>query len=308
VDAAVEAYERAIELEPFNGDHHIGLAQIYVQQGDFGRAEREVRAAMEIDPKSDQYAIWLGRVFAAQGDNAAAIAQYEQAVALNPNDGDNAAALGFAHLQNGDFDLAADSFRQALALFEERSAPAAARAEASYGLGLAHVALNDCASAVPALQAALELNPQLTDAQGYLGACRRSAGLTDTPLPAALTQSSPLSNEAALAVLNDSLPALGVEARADFDVVQGTPALVILYAATVLPDDPGFVAEQSPVVYAGAWALARLLSPVNGLVVVAPGPSGEQLSAVVVRYEHAQWWAQGLLDDDAFASLWFVNG
>ena len=67
------------------------------------------------------------------------------------------------------------------------------------------------------------------------------------------------------------------------------------------------MAEQSPVVYAGSWALARLVSPVNGLIVVALGSNGEQLSAVVVRREYALWWTQGILDDDAFASLWFVS-
>jgi tetratricopeptide (TPR) repeat protein len=307
-DEAIDGYEQAIELEPFNGDHHIGLGQIYLQQGDFNRAEREMQAAIKIDPASAQYVTWLGRVYAAQGDVDKAIAQYEQALALDPDDGDNATTLGFAYLEKGDFEVAAESFRQALDLFEQHIAPPASVAQATYGLGLTQVALNDCAGAVPALQAALELNPQLTDALGYLGACRRSLGLTDTPLPAALTQSGPLNTDNALVVLDESLPALGVQAQTGYDQVNGQTALVILYAATVPPSDPAFVVEQSPVVYAGSWALARLLNPVDGLIVVALGPNGEQLNAVAVRREHAQWWTQGIIDDDAFASLWFLNG
>lgn len=61
------------------------------------------------------------------------------------------------------------------------------------------------------------------------------------------------------------------------------------------------------VVCAGAWALARLVGPVDNLTVVALDPIGRELSSVLVRRERALWWTQGLIDDDAFGSLWRIT-
>jgi tetratricopeptide (TPR) repeat protein len=307
-DAAVEAYQTAIELEPFNGDHHVGLGRIYLQQGDFGKAEREMKAALEIDPKSDQFTVWLGRVYAAQGDLEQAVEQYEAARALNPADGANASTLAFAHLQNGDFEHAVAAFEEALQTFAEHGGSPAAVAEARYGLGLAYVAQDDCANAAPALQEALRLNPDLADAQQYLIACRRSEGLAEAPLPSELTASGPLTADGALILLNQALPNLGVQGQARYEPVSGVTVLAVVYAASAPPNDPAFTAEQSPLVYAGAWALARLNAPVDNLLVVALGPDGAPLSTVHVRRDYAQWWAQGMIDDDAFAGMWNITG
>jgi tetratricopeptide (TPR) repeat protein len=302
--AAIESYQKAIELEPYNGDHHVGLGQIYLQQGKFSQAEREMKKAIELDPKSDAYAIWLGRVYAAQGDTQKAIEQYQQAVSLNPKEGDDTVALAFAHLQNGDFEQAVTEFQQALDQYEAQDAPAASRAEAEYGLGLAYVAQNDCNSAVPAFQEALRQNPGLSGVQDYLIACRRSTGLAENPLPPDLTASGPLGREGATVLLGQALASIGVPGRASFEQVSGHMVLVILYGPSVQPADPGFAAEQSPVVYAGSWALARLSPPVDGLLVVAIAPDGTNLSTVQVNYEYALWWTQGLITDEAFAGLW----
>jgi superkiller protein 3 len=306
-DEAVASYETAIELEPFNGDHHVGLGRIYLQQGRFNQAEREMQAALEIDPQSDQFTAWLGRVYAEQGDLGKAIEQYEAAAALNPADGGHAATLGFAHLQNGAFEAAEAAFQQALAAYEAQGGAPNAVGEARYGLGLTYIALEDCASAVPPLQAALQINPNLADAQQYLAACRRSAGLTDTPLPPSVTASSVLSADGALAVLNEALPALGVQGVARYEQISGVTVLTVLYAASGPPSDPAFVLEQSPVVYAGAWALARLTVPLDNLLVAALGPDGNTLGTVHVRREYALWWTQGLIGDDEFAALWNVG-
>ncbi|MBI3764320.1 MAG: tetratricopeptide repeat protein, partial [Chloroflexi bacterium] len=293
-------------LEPYNGDNHIGLGRLYLAQGKFRDADSEMKKAAEIDPKNDQYLIWLGRVYAAQGDAGKALEQYQKAVALNPNDGDNSTVLAFAQLQNRDFAKATDNFKQALDLYKRGASPASI-AQAQYGLGVSYVAQNLCADAIPALQEALRLNPNLSDARQYLSACLRSAGLVKRPLPSDVTESSPLGEAGALLLLNQTLPALGVQGQAGYKTVSGQPVLLVLYAANAKPNDPAFAAEQSPVVYAGSWALARLVSPVENLLVVAVDANGQQISSVLVRREYALWWTQHLIDDDGFASLWKVT-
>ena len=76
---AAADYEHLARLTPDSAEGCIGLAEVYAQQGEFGRARRYAQQALEREPRRWLPAYTLGMIEDRLGDAASAVKHLEQA-------------------------------------------------------------------------------------------------------------------------------------------------------------------------------------------------------------------------------------
>lgn len=82
-DDAMEAYHRALELEPFHADAHLNLGRLLHEAGRVGEAEEHYRQAATADPRSARAFFNLGVALEDQGSPVGAREAYEAALRLD---------------------------------------------------------------------------------------------------------------------------------------------------------------------------------------------------------------------------------
>lgn len=124
-EAAAQAFEQAIKLEPDYGEAHFNLGLTYGSLGKKTEATEEYKAAVKI---------------------------YENRLRLEPKDADTQYNLGEAQSKLGEFDKAVDAYKQAVKLKREDDAT-------YYALGTAYSKLAKYQEAVAAFQKAVDFDP-----------------------------------------------------------------------------------------------------------------------------------------------------
>jgi superkiller protein 3 len=173
VEEAVEAYNRAIKLNPVFGWPYGNLALAYLTQGQFAEALHLYQKSLELLQTDEDRAVsWngLGNVYRCANDYANAVAAYQKAAELDPltagmrdgtdysqtsQDMTSAPAwneLGEAFLKSGAFHEALRAFRKAVDLQPEVGWP-------YVNLAGVLAALGQHSKAVPFYQKALALLP-----------------------------------------------------------------------------------------------------------------------------------------------------
>jgi tetratricopeptide (TPR) repeat protein len=85
-EEAIPAFERALELDPFFTDSRNNLGVVFLEIGDYARAESELRKVLEDPayPTPQKPYLNLGLLYAEQGRDAEAIEQVRKAVGIDP--------------------------------------------------------------------------------------------------------------------------------------------------------------------------------------------------------------------------------
>ncbi|HEX6643020.1 MAG TPA: tetratricopeptide repeat protein [Thermoanaerobaculia bacterium] len=102
VDSAMDAYERALALDPEHSDAHVNLGRLLHEQGNAADAERHYRAAVEADPQHDTAAFNLGVALEDLGRIDDAMHAYAQAIELDPDNADAHYNLAGIYERKGD--------------------------------------------------------------------------------------------------------------------------------------------------------------------------------------------------------------
>ena len=149
------APEATAQANPESAQTQFELGNTYVQASDWPKAVEAYRKAIELDPNYQTAYANLGVVYYQQGQFDLAASQYEKALELDPNDGEVAYNLGALYLQQalatGD---APDLKRldQAIAQLEHVQALDPDLAEPYFGLGVAYSVLNRRDDAIKAFE------------------------------------------------------------------------------------------------------------------------------------------------------------
>lgn len=153
--------QTASELEGKSAQELFELGNSIVQSGQLQRAVEAYRKAIELDPDYQAAYANLGVVYYQLEQLDLAAQQYEKALELDPKDGDVAYNLGALKLQQAllsggqpDPDLleqAIDQLQQALELSPDLAEP-------HFSLGVAYAALNRTEDAIAAFERFLELD------------------------------------------------------------------------------------------------------------------------------------------------------
>jgi len=102
VDQAVEAYHRAVELNPHAAGALVNLGTIHYRLRKFKEAERYYTQAIEADPAYPLAHFNLGNLYDERGDLAKAQACYQSALRLNPKYADAHFNLALLSERTGD--------------------------------------------------------------------------------------------------------------------------------------------------------------------------------------------------------------
>ena len=100
-DKAVDAYQKAIQLNASDAAAHLALGKLYLDRNNPDRAIPELTAAMKLSPDLEGVRAGLGRALRAARNPAAAIDILKQAVERNPADQDARYILGQTLLSLG---------------------------------------------------------------------------------------------------------------------------------------------------------------------------------------------------------------
>ena len=111
---AIEAYQRAIELDPNMAQAHANLVGSFGRTGEIDRAEEHYATALALNPNLEELHNNWGVVQASRGDPDAAAAAFRRALELNPNSAHANANLGVALLEAGQLDEAVRRFQEAV--------------------------------------------------------------------------------------------------------------------------------------------------------------------------------------------------
>lgn len=154
---AVEAYRRALRLNPKHAAAENGLGFTLQAMGDMPAALAAFTRAASLDRRAPAIQINLGAALQAVGRTAEAIAALRQAVALAPGMADAHYNLGRALAASGELEAAAACYGDALA-----RAPDHVRAMVN--LGLVRQQQGDTAAALALFEQACERAPAFADA------------------------------------------------------------------------------------------------------------------------------------------------
>jgi tetratricopeptide (TPR) repeat protein len=94
---AIEAYEKALELDPNHAAAHINLGTLHYNRQDYVQAEAHYRQAVEVDPRYALAYFDLGNVLDETGRLQDAIQAYKQAIQLAPTYADAHYNLALAY-------------------------------------------------------------------------------------------------------------------------------------------------------------------------------------------------------------------
>jgi tetratricopeptide (TPR) repeat protein len=116
IEAAVGAFQNAIELEPENAENHANMGSALLQSSQIPQAEDEYLEALRLDPALAEAHVGLGYVYLIQGQAEEALPHFVQASDLDPEMPEALFALGIAYIETGRIDEATVTLESFLAI------------------------------------------------------------------------------------------------------------------------------------------------------------------------------------------------
>lgn len=105
VDEARQEYERAVKIDPGAANRYY-LGQAYLAEERYSEAEQQFRQVRQLTPTKHSGDFGLGQVYAKQGKTSDAIQAFERAISLKPDFWDGHAELAYVLADSGEFDQA----------------------------------------------------------------------------------------------------------------------------------------------------------------------------------------------------------
>lgn len=188
VDAARQAYQKALALDPEYPAAHLRLGDLVFQQGNLREALRLYREEEKIEPTSPLY-VRMGETYARLGTADSARIAYEKAVSLDSTNANAHMMYGQFLEETGDLEAALEHSRQALSIEPDRPNYQFAVGSQLYQLGRTEEAIDYLRRAADArllhypaqytLGQALMRLGQETEAEHYLARADSSRQLMD---------------------------------------------------------------------------------------------------------------------------------
>jgi eukaryotic-like serine/threonine-protein kinase len=170
-ELALDALEKARQLEPANPNVFSELGAVHEAMGKFDLAESSFQAATKLRPDDWTSLNSLGLFYYRRGRYQDAILLFRKITELAPDNSQGYTNLGAINAMLGQYDDAAGNFKRSLALRKTASAYA--------NLGTIYYFLGRCADAVLLMKDASDLTPKSEQVWGNLGDAYACAGQRD---------------------------------------------------------------------------------------------------------------------------------
>ncbi|MBD3307938.1 tetratricopeptide repeat protein [candidate division KSB3 bacterium] len=161
-EQAINAYQKALDLNPEYQPAYLGLGKITAQLGQYQKAAEIYDYAAELDPQHEAVYTHLGNLAFMQEDYARAISAFQQALDLNPFNMNAYNGLGLSYARQGDFD-------RAFALYEEALQQNPHAAVIHNSLGTLYMQIGEHEKAIAEFTTSLELDPWNVEVRNNLG-------------------------------------------------------------------------------------------------------------------------------------------
>ena len=161
INAAIEQYHEAIQIDPNAFESLNNLAQALAAKGQYDEAIVLYRRAVQIRPNFPALLNNFGLALVADGQYDEAIENYRKAIQINPEYADASDNLGVALMAKGRYDEAIESYQRAVQIDANRSGT-------YFHLGMALNQSGRIQEAVAQYREALSLNPDLVGALNNL--------------------------------------------------------------------------------------------------------------------------------------------
>ena len=148
---AIQAYQKAIELNPAYVEAYNNLGIIYQEAGDLDRAFQVYQKATEINPQYEKAYNNLGIILHLKGRLEEATAAFQKALILNPNNVESLINLGVLFRKQGQSDKGIEFYQKALAINPLRG-------ETHYNIGLLYDEMENVDLAVNHYQKFIQLS------------------------------------------------------------------------------------------------------------------------------------------------------
>ena len=153
VQRAIEAFQKAIELDENDTEPHIRLGWIYASQRKFDLAESYLQGALQRNPMLGEAYRGLGEIYVQQDALSDAIAAYTKLMEIEPKAAAGWLRLGALQVKAKQFDHAVHAFQQAMKMNPDLP-------DAYNNLAWLYAELNlNLDQAVPLAEKAVALNP-----------------------------------------------------------------------------------------------------------------------------------------------------
>jgi len=172
VDDAVAQYQKTLEINPNYAQANYNLGLALFQEGRLNDAIAQYKKAVKINPYYPQAHNNLGNALLQKGQVDQALEQFEKALEINPNYVDARSNLGAALFKKGQLDDAVAQYKKALAINPNY-------VNAHYNLGDALFQKGQLDEAIVQFQKAVEINPNYVDAHYNLGNALYQRGQSD---------------------------------------------------------------------------------------------------------------------------------
>lgn len=176
IDDAIGHYQNALRGNPRYLEARTNLGAALAQQGKLDEAITHYRKALEVDPRYPEAQADLGVALFRKGNLDEAIAHLQTALEANPGFAEAHTNLGVALARKGKLDEAISHFEKALALD-----PQDAEAHTNFGAALAE--RGRMGEAIPHFEKAAALTPDSVELQANLGAALSETGRLDEAIP-----------------------------------------------------------------------------------------------------------------------------
>jgi len=202
LEGAMNAYNRAITIQPTFPEAFLGIAQVQYAQNNPATALDSVGRSLAQRPNYAEAQLFKGKLLQEQGRTSEAKSAYDASIRASGQIAEAYYRRGLLLIHDEKYDNAVSDMRQAITL--QPNFP-----EANYWLGRAYYAQSRIQSAHDSFKRAVDLNAAYTEALYYLGRSAEDLGLRDEAINAYQT-----------VVLADGGGEWGTRARDQLDRIQ----------------------------------------------------------------------------------------
>ena len=180
-DNAVQAYGKAIALNPQNPSLYLNLAQLQSSQNNLDDALKTIGVSLQVKSNYLDAVFLLSQVDAAKGNLPEAITAAQYAISINPNNALLYFQLGILQYNSKDYKDSADALNKAVAIQPNY-------ANAQYFLGLADSRLGNNTDAIAQFTELAKSNPDNQEVSQILASLQAGKPIfTDTASAASVT-------------------------------------------------------------------------------------------------------------------------
>ncbi|MBP8984479.1 MAG: tetratricopeptide repeat protein [Syntrophobacterales bacterium] len=168
-DGAIEAFTKAIELNPKYAKAYRNRGITYASLGNYRQAIKELDKAIELDPKNALAYVSRGLTYASLGNYKRAIEDYDRAIELDPKAVVAYVSRGIAYAKLGNYRQAIEDYDRAIELDPKA-------AVAYFNRGIAYAKLGNYRQAIEDFDRTIELDQKDAEAYNYRGATYAELG------------------------------------------------------------------------------------------------------------------------------------